>query len=361
MSLTLKTYFIDFLREIRLTEAQISELKAAHNTLRNRLESDSELKNIVVGTFLQGSYKRSTAVRPKNGQRSDVDIIIVTNLDKDTITPEEALDKFEPFLEKYYSGKYRKQGRSWGIEMSHVDLDIVPTSAPSEIEKNSLANNFLNSDDGIEFDGEQNFYSNDKDSILDIFEKLNASSTWKEEPLYIPDCEAETWDKTHPLEQIRWTIEKNRKCNKHYVNVVKALKWWRKEMYPELKHPKSYPLEHFIGDCCPDNIESVAEGIVLSLENIVNNYEKKPILPDRGVPEHDVFSRLTEEDYESFYENVKEAAKIARAAYDSENIKEAALKWRELFGNKFPLPPETVQKFTPRKEDSSNLEGGRFA
>ncbi len=78
----------------------------------------------------------------------------------------------------------------------------------------------------------------------------------------IMNREAEKWDKTHPLEQIRWTAEKNRNCNTHYVNVVKALKWWRKTQYPDMKHPKSYPLEHFIGDCCPDGITSVAEGVV---------------------------------------------------------------------------------------------------
>lgn len=359
MSQTIPSYFIDFLKEIRLTEIQISELKSAHTILRNRIFEDSNLKDIIVGTFLQGSYKRSTAVRPKNGQRSDVDIIIVTNLDKDDITPDEALNKFEPFLKKYYFGKYKKQGRSWGIEMTHVDLDIVPTSAPSEIEKDALNNIFLNSDYGIEFE----LNDNEKkrlNSYITIFEDNN-NSQWKNEPLFIPDCEAENWDKTHPLEQIRWTIEKNRKCNNHYINVVKALKWWRKEKYPDVKHPKSYPLEHFIGDCCPDGITSIAEGIVLSLEKIVDNYENKPFLPDRGVPEHDVFAKISDEDYQKFYIAVKEAAVIARSAYDSETIKEAALKWRELFGNKFPSPPESNKKFTKRTEDSSNLGGGRFA
>ena len=32
-------------------------------------------------------------------------------------------------------------------------------------------------------------------------------SNWKDEPLLIPDREADAWDKTHPLEQIRWTMQ----------------------------------------------------------------------------------------------------------------------------------------------------------
>lgn len=193
------------------------------------------------------------------------------------------------------------------------------------------------------------------------FMKADENADWKKEPLYIPDREAEFWDKTHPLEQIRWTQEKNAKCNKHYVNVVKCIKWWRKEKYPDVKHPKSYPLEHFIGDCCPDSIESVAEGIVLTLEKIVSDYPTKPILEDRGVPEHDVFGRLSDEDYEAFYDDVCEAAIIARSAYEAETVAESASLWRELFGNKFPEAKVKETVFTKRESASTNLTGGRFA
>jgi len=370
MAQKMTTNFSDFLKEIRLTENQLSELKSAHETLRRRLKEDEDLSPYIIGTFLQGSYKRSTAVRPKNGNRSDVDIIIVTNIDKTNVTPEEALEKFKPFLEKYYPGKFQKQGRSWGIEMSKVDLDIVPTSAPSEIVKEAIENKFITSDFDIEYETKDESYKSygyvQKSSLNEsfaIFEKSSNDTVWKDEPLFIPDKEADSWDKTHPLEQIRWTINKNRDCNTHYVNVVKALKWWRKEKYPEVKHPKSYPLEHFIGDCCPDGIESVAEGITLTLEKIVNYYNKKPFLSDRGVPEHDVFGRLKTSDYDEFYTTVRDAAQIARNAYDAGTVEEASTEWRKLFGNKFPEPPKcnSSNHFTERKEDSRNIGGGRFA
>ena len=194
------------------------------------------------------------------------------------------------------------------------------------------------------------------------FMSADDNEEWKKEPLFIPDREAEFWDKTHPLEQIRWTQEKNANCNGHYINVVKCIKWWRKEKFPDVKHPKSYPLEHLIGDCCPDGIETVSEGIVLTLEKIVSDYSEKPVLEDRGVPEHDVFSRLSEEDYDAFYETVCDAAIIARKAYDAETVQESADLWRELFGNKFPEAPEQKQAvFTKRENPSENLAGARFA
>lgn len=348
---TVPTYFSDFLSAIRLSDNQVSDLKKGHSTLRTRLLADEDLAPIIISTFLQGSYRRSTAVKPKNGNKSDVDIIVVTNLDSKQTTPEEALDLFIPFLDKHYKDKYRKQGRSLGISLSYVDLDIVPTSAPSEAVQEELSSEELISESSIEEN--------------DIFFSEPTENSWKDEPLLIPDCEADSWDKTHPLEQIRWTVDKNKRCNSHYINVVKALKWWKKVMCPDMKHPKSYPLEHFIGDCCPDNIESVAEGVVLTLEKIVTDYPVKPFLSDRGVPEHDVFGRLSDDDYNEFYESVCDAAKIAREAFDCDDLRRSVIKWRELFGTEFPEPSKSsndfIQGFSKRTERTTEIPRGRFA
>lgn len=128
--------FRTFLSDIRPTTNQRDDCKTGHETLRDRLAANEDLKSILVSTFLQGSYRRSTAVRPKGDLRSDVDIIVVTRLNKDNYPdPNKAMDKFVPFLEKYYKGKYQRQGRSFGISLSYVDLDMVITSAPSLAEE----------------------------------------------------------------------------------------------------------------------------------------------------------------------------------------------------------------------------------
>lgn len=367
---TVPSYFKDFLTSIRLSNNQINDLKIGHTTLRKRLEDDETLSKVIVSTFLQGSYRRSTAVKPKNGNKSDVDVIVVTKLDSEEYTPEEALNIFIPFLDKYYKDKYRIQGRSIGISLSYVDLDIVPTSAPSESEAGVLQNGALTSEFTIE-DFQNNILLEKKDigfsmEQFDLLFKSKDEPKWKFEPLLIPDLEAEIWEKTHPLEQIRWTYEKNKACNKHYVNVVKALKWWWKIQYPEHKRPKSYPLEHFIGDCCPNNINSVAEGIVFTLENIVQNYPEKPYLGDRGVPEHDVFERLSEDEYKNFYNAVCNAATTAREALDCTEVYESVCKWRMIFGSEFPEAPKPNNKntsagFTARENKTMDIPEGRFA
>ena len=96
---TVPSYFKDFLSNIRLTDNQVNDLKTGHTTLRKRLEEDETLSKIIVSTFLQGSYRRSTAVKPKNGNKSDVDVIVVTKLDSEEYTPEEALRQHRTIAE----------------------------------------------------------------------------------------------------------------------------------------------------------------------------------------------------------------------------------------------------------------------
>jgi hypothetical protein len=200
---------------------------------------------------------------------------------------------------------------------------------------------------------------------------------WKLAPLLIPDRDKKCWDPTHPLAQIAWTWEKNRLCNGYYVNVVKSIKWWRRAKHQTPKYPKGYPIEHLIGQCCPDGITSIAEGVTLALEAIALNYalyaalKWVPSLPDHGVPSHNVFHRITGDDFATFHEQVCDAAKIARTALDAETVEDSANKWIELFGNKFPEPPSATKEnggggssqrggFTPRTEEST-VGGGRFA
>ena len=171
--------------------------------------------------------------------------------------------------------------------------------------------------------------------------KARQDAAWKVEPLLIPDLDVQLWTPTHTLEQIRWTWQKNGACNGHYVNVVKAIKWWRR-LNPEPKYPKGYPVEHLIGAHCPDGIKSVAEGVTLTLENIVKAYsayaqlKMTPSLPDHGVPEHNVLKRVSGEDFAAFYKMVTSAATAAREALDATTVASSAKKWRDLFGNKFP-------------------------
>lgn len=373
--MNIPTYFARFLKEIRLTSNQVNDLIKGHTTLRKRLEEDEEMSKIIVSTFLQGSYRRSTAVRPKGESRSDVDVIVVTKLSMEEYSnPEDALQVFVPFMEKYYAGKYEIQGRSIGISLSYVDLDVVITAAPSESEEGILESISVTDTRALE---EIETWTLKKSwAVLD--ETMDSSFVWKtysnenepewkSVPLWIPDREAKEWKQTDPLAQIKWTQEKNKSCNRHYVNVVKALKWWRR-LNDVPKYPKGYPFEHLIGLCCPDDISSVGQGVTEVLEAIVNDYPTKPFMADHGVPEHDVMGRVTDEEYDEFYKLIQGAARIARKAADATTVKESAEEWNKLFGSKFPISEATTDTdnrasvgFSKRENPTiPNIAGGRF-
>jgi hypothetical protein len=376
------SYFIDFLAAIRPTESQTRQMSKAHTELQKRLQADEKLKPLVVNTFIQGSYRRHTALKACNGERCDVDVVVVTRFDKKVVPPQAALNAFVPFLEEHYRDKYEPQGRSWGITVNEtVKLDLVPTAAPSE----SMLRLFEGRTIGPWFErGEQLFNERQRPEVDPIVEALRSlrakDEKWMLEPLDIPDREAQKWDQTHPLAQIDWTVEKNGRTNGHYINVVKAVKWWRREHEPRPKYPKSYPLEHLLGENSPDGTKGVAIGIVRSLENALTRYApdvaagRVPYLHDHGFPPeertHNVMGRVSPDDFAGFYAKMKKAAGVARKALDCTSMHESSKLWQELFGDEFPeAPPDAGGDddggsggkggFTPRK-DVSVVSTSRF-
>jgi hypothetical protein len=368
----MKTGFETFLTEIRPTSNQISDMKSGHETLRTRLNGYSDIQKWIIGTFIQGSYRRSTAIRPKNDERSDVDVVVVTSIPQ-TYTPSNALKLFEPFMEKYYHGKWRRQGRSIGISLSYVDLDLVITSAPSEAFKQQLAViTSLNSDD----DPIMKSNVTRESEGLDFYSKLINKAEhpkWKQEPLYIPDRNSGRWEQTNPLAQIEWTREKNNRCSGYYVNVVKIIKWWRRINLKLTGSPKGYPLEHLIGNCCPDDLTTIADGVTRTLERIVAFYGSSgrvPMLYDHGVAGQNVMSRVSYGDWQTFIAEVKDAAILARAALNASTNKESADAWRKLLGNKFPdssssnsglLNQESVNSISFQSKPGGPKKPGGFA
>jgi hypothetical protein len=88
------------------------------------------------------------------------------------------------------------------------------------------------------------------------------------------------------------------------------------------------------------------------------------MLPDYGVPSQDVFKRITGEDFCAFYDQVKDGAELSRRAFDSEDRKESGKLWCEMFGSRFPAPPENDSRKTTgftTPTDPAAPGSGRFA
>jgi Second Messenger Oligonucleotide or Dinucleotide Synthetase domain len=367
------SYFTDFLTEIRLTDPLQASCEQKHLQLNNFLQADAELSKVIIDTFLQGSYRRHTAVRPLDpddrSEHVDVDLVVVTTLDPATNSPDRVVARFTPFLDRHFKSHWSSNDRSIKIDYddTSVTLDLVVTAAPSliveEVRKAAelgRARGFVTLSERRP--GEVRDIMSFREAVGRVA-KAAGFAEWRDEALLIPDRKLTSWVKTHPVEQIAWTEGKNGRTAGHYVNVVKALKWWRRR-HDDPEYPKGYPLEHLVGTVCPDGIGAVAEGLTLSLEAIVRAYQmdvlngRKPELPDHGVPEHDVFRRVTPNDFGGFYRLVQSAADLARQALNAPTVAESASRWRELLGPEFPEP--LPGNFSKRTAASTIASTGRF-
>lgn len=355
----LATHFTDFLDEVKIPESIKDALQQAHQELRNNITKEDFIDFEILTSFLQGSYRRHTGIKPSEDKHADIDVVIVTDIDTDKVSPVTALNKFVPFLEKYYDGKWQIQGRSIGIKLELVDLDLVVCALPPD-----------SSREFVSIFGDMDFGDlNSVESFVKQLELRKLDDSWKEFPLLIPDREALIWAKTHPIAQYQATVDKNKFCNLYFLGVVRSVKWWKREVAQLEESPNSYPLERLCGECCPDGIESFAEGITRTLEELVSRYEhlvasgKKPFLPDYGVPSHDVLKRVTIEEFRTFLESVKDASELAREAFDESDANKSAKLWRKLLGEAFPYDEDNGGEeggFTPRKDGPSIIKPSRF-
>lgn len=378
----LRPQFEQFLRDIRPSERNKEEWKMGSRTLRSRLMADPLLSPLIVSSFLQGSVRRSTAVRPTGGKRSDVDVVIVTTIDHLREQPAVAMKRFEPFLNQHYPGKWKQQDRSFGIELSYVDLDLVVTALPAdptdrasllEVYRSQAVQTTASLEERTDWNLSRSWDPDTGAATASTFTAGDAvpDNDWKPHPLQLPDRAVKDWGPTHPLAQIKWAADKNRACNGHYVNVVRALKWWRHEHADDLpKYPKGYPLEHMVGHVLPDGIRTVAEGIALAFEGIRDTFwlharsGTVPVLPDHGVPSHNVLKRLDAADFAAFHGAASGAAELARRALDSQDAAESGELWQELLGSCFPLPGpqggDRARGFTAPMA-AAQPKSGRFA
>jgi len=392
--MSLSTSFDDFLTAIRPTKAEMERGRKRHTDLREKLLADTALAPMIVTTFLQGSYRRSTILRPTREDKMDVDLVVVTTIDE-RLGTSYAFSLFTPFVERHYPAQWKLQGRSIGIKLNDVELDLVITAKPSEALTTTLATrdhafaahnrlvtpptHWIRQMTGEDETVDEWFDTNFRQIPVGMQAltrqhlakaAMDRADEWRKNPLRIPDREAKAWQDTHPLAQIEWTRAKNADTNGHFINIVRAIKWWKRESSNLSKYPKGYPLEHMVGDCCPDDITVFGDGLRDTLDTMATKYRRfadaglVPFLPDHGCQDVNVLALLDGDDFQQFHRGIDKAREAACRASDCGNDAQAARLWHELLGAAFPLlglPAEAATGgFTERRQQSQVSEG-RFA
>lgn len=287
--------FTEFLSDIEPSKTTKDDASSAHTDLRDFLKNDEDFKDYHTNTFLSGSYKRNTAIRPrsKNGEteRPDVDIIAETT---HTLydSPKEVVDLLYKTLKKEYP-EIRRQTRSVGIESTKADMDVIPIIP-----------------DGL---------------------------------LYrIPDRKQEEWIKTNPPGHTTWTIETNKNAGGRFKPLVKLMKWWRRQNPTVSKKPKGFVIECITAACMNYYETYYGELFVKTLEGITERYRINSILstvpdiPDPAVPGNYVTSGITPAAFLGFYNKAKSHAELGRKALNETDPEEATNLWRQIFGDRFP-------------------------
>jgi len=250
----------------------------------------------LVTSFLSGSYKRDTAIRPALIdcvlQRPDVDVIVVTNHTEND-SPKTVLDALEKALRDAGYENVKVNRRSSCVTLKGVDMDIVPVIV-------------------------------DGDAYL------------------IPDIELKKWLTTNPPAHTQWTIDVNKRASGRFKPLVKLTKWWRRVHLSDLRRPKGFILECLVEkhmSYVDDKHESLFVTLLESIRDFYSLHillETVPFLEDPGVPGNNVFSNVTFKEFKQFYDTVKSQAKLARQAINEDDEDKQLALWRKVFGPRFP-------------------------
>lgn len=292
--------FTEFLADIEPSRTTKSNASAAHSKLRTTLSNDAAFGPLHRHTFLSGSYKRDTAIRPQvkngNAQRPDVDIIVVTNHGTYD-DPVGVVDAVHAALTRHYTPTNR-QARSVSVSSTLADMDVVPLIDPT-------------------YDG----------------------------TYYIADRLQRQWLRTNPPGHTAWTTRVNYVASGRFKPLVKLFKWWRRDNRTVGKRPKGFILEVLAADNMSATETHYGKLFVQMLESIVYRYRNEvslgvvPVLEDPSMAGNNILDGLSFAAFESFYNKMKTHAAIGRAALQLDDQNQATKKWRILFGERFPKPP----------------------
>jgi hypothetical protein len=308
---TLNVLFEEFLANIEPNADTRADAIKAHEEVRDWLAGHETFGGVHVETFLAGSYRRRTSVAPIK----DVDIVVVCAMSEyDEQNPKKLLNKLKRALDdnRRYKTRTTPRRRSIQIELARIDMDIVPTVAPGGTDK----------------------------------------------PLRIPDRDVIRWFDTHPKGHIIWaqTLNAATKTDENdrgrFVPLVKMARWWKGERLRSRRHPKGHMMELMAGYYHDPMARDWADIFVAWVERATTGlaiHRKLGTLPsfaDPGLPTQAIKTGMEQEDFNRFYDELAKTLPIAQRARDlaAPDLTASARLWRQIFGDKFPLPEEDGRK-----------------
>ncbi len=300
--------FNDFIRDITPSPTTNARSSSAHNAVRDALTSDSYYKHEVIRTFLGGSYKRKTAIRPvtKGGdtERPDVDIYVVVQGSTWTKSPDELIEDLYAVLNRNRTAlgitKIGRNRCSIAVSSGKADMDVSPLL----------------------------------ERYADGYYRIGNRHTGE-------------WYATEPEVHTAWSANVNTESGGRFNPMVKMVKWTRREFPTKSKHPKSIALEALVAKHMSRTETHYGKLVHDAFDTIVDQYWSNrllgscPILKDPAIPGGNLLNGVSGYAFAAFYDKTKYFRDEAAKAIAEEDQDEATKHWRRIFGARFPAPKST--------------------
>ena len=298
----LKQSFAEFLRDrVNLNQSRLDRIKSAHWSVRNELEENDWIADLLVDTKLQGSYALGTAMRCPPGLRPyDVDVVLGLKLNDE-----------------------------WGALPNGMSVLIHVRDALEAVslytgktEVRECCVRVAYSSDGLDFH-------------LDVV-PANVVNGMRD-PLQIP----RDWRESNPLGYIDWFKQANRDGSGHLRKVVRLLKYWR-DLH-QLESPNSMVLTTLAGHFIPKEALSTDDALVRVFDSMAAWAKGQagwptPSVPNPSLPKENLARDWRYDQFIVFRDSLITAHLDAKAARVSVDEEETISLWNSshLFDGKFP-------------------------
>ncbi len=312
--MTPNSRFSEFLRDIEPSATTKSNSVSAHSSVRDALFGDDEFGSHADRILLGGSYKRNTAIRPrqKNGSldRPDVDLYAVVDVPLHETTPSDEVEALYAALNRARETlgitKLKRNRVSLSVSMNKADLDVSVL-------------------------------------IRLLIERNKADLEW--DGLYrIGNRETGEWYRTDPEAHTSWSSEQNTRFSGRFKPMTKLVKWARRENPTRYKHPKSFAIEGFLAANLDETETHYGKLFHSYSAAFVDAYVSNrlagtcPWIEDPAVPGQNILARVGGDDFCAYYDKIEEHRDDAALALDEEDQDRATTYWRRIFGPRFPAP-----------------------
>ncbi len=295
-------------RAITPSDVQQEIQQERWQSLRDWLAPDlNEATGYSVSSWLQGSYKYHTQIRPASKfQESDIDLGLYLEWDgapgDGAYSPKELKDLVQESLKAY------------AAESENVKEVVEP--AKTRCARIRFKNGFH----------------------IDVPVYHLNPATGK----CMLATEDDEWEDSDPETLYNWFLDKYPEEGGGKVRrLIRYLKMWSALHIAEPKRPSSTMLSVLVAEAFPILNDEETDGDENALRNVIEEILER-LSADRMVRNPVNYSedlnRLSDEDFDSFYEKLEELLANADKALASANEFEASSHWTEAFHHFFPIP-----------------------